>query len=116
MARPGHDPGRWPPAHGAHGEGIDMRDEHRERLTATMARMSTPVLVAALLELEAKGYDVRTPEERMARTWLIDELEDRFPEASAAVGAAFEHAEELDPGDPRSEVDYVAVLVAHLPA
>jgi hypothetical protein len=50
----------------------------------------------------------------MARAWTIDELEERFPAASVAVGDAFEAAETA-PGK-YVEVDYVAVLLANIQA
>ncbi len=81
-----------------------------------MARTSTTDQVESLRALEEKGHDGRTDEERMARVWLIDELEARYPAASEAVGHAFAEADERDPSDPASEVDYVGVLLAHLPA
>jgi hypothetical protein len=81
------------------------------RRTALMARTPTTTLVDALRALEAT--DARTPEERLVRSWTIDELERRHPAASAAVEAAYEAAEATEAKTGQAvEVDYVAVLLA----
>jgi hypothetical protein len=72
-----------------------------------MGRTSTPAMKVALTMVEAKPR--LTPEERMVRAWMIDELEGRFPKASAAVEAAFDAAGEDE------NVNYVAVLLANIP-
>lgn len=80
-----------------------------QKLTALFARSSTPALTGALVMLEAAAS--LTAEERWARAQTIKELEARFPAAEAAVTAAFDAAEESG-----AEVDYVAVLLANIPA
>ena len=80
------------------------------KLAALFARTSTPALVTALLTLD-KTAD--TPELRWSRAKTIGELERRFPDASAAVERAFDEAEGQE---PYAEVDYVAVLIAAIPA
>ena len=52
----------------------------------------------------------------MSRAWIIDELERRFPAASDAVEAAMLEAETAYmAGGEYTEVDYVGVLLAHIP-
>lgn len=48
---------------------------------------------------------------RLTHSWIIGELETRYPAASDAVEAAFIAAED----DPSIEVDYVAVLLGAIP-
>lgn len=87
-----------------------MKQEHKDRRAALLARSSDRVLVDALRALGARRR--LTADQRTARTWLIEELERRHPAASAAVEAAFDAAETTDPPD---DVDYVAVLTANIP-
>jgi hypothetical protein len=52
---------------------------------------------------------------RLTRAWIITELERRFPAASDAVEAAFEAQDAaLERGEDVPDVDYVAVLLAHI--
>lgn len=91
-----------------------MNAQHKARLAAVLARTGTPALVTALVALEAQPSSV---ERNMARAWTIDELERRFPAASAAVQDAFETAERAEAaGGAYVEVDYVTVLIANIPA
>lgn len=86
----------------------------QQRLAAVFAKSSTSALIGGLRILEATPA---SPEHRMVRAWTIEELERRFPEAAASVEAAFEAAElELIEGRGNGDVDYVAVLVAAIPA
>jgi len=80
---------------------------------------SDALLIGALRLVDAKP----APDEyeRMTRAALIEELENRHPDASAAVEAAFDSAElrameAADFGHPAEDVDYVAVLLANIPA
>lgn len=77
--------------------------------TALFAKSTSETLVASLIAVDALP---RTPEHSMVRSWLIDELEQRFPIASNAVEQAFAtaDAEERATGE-FVQVDYVAVLV-----
>jgi hypothetical protein len=87
------------------------------KAAALVAAQSTDSLVGALLILEAKGE--LTAEERLVRAWTIEGLETRYPAAAAAVEAAFDAAETVVMNDPEAaypDVDYVAVLLAHIPA
>ena len=85
------------------------------RRKALFARTSTATLIQSVKILEAVLIAGNaSKEEIMARAWTIDELEERFPAASIAVGDAFEAAETA-PGE-YVEVDYVAVLLANIPA
>jgi hypothetical protein len=63
-------------------------------------------LIQALLVLDA-DVDSLDPAEKLARAWMIDELESRYPVASQAVQDAFDNA-----GD--ENVDYVGVLVGSI--
>lgn len=75
---------------------------------ALTAAQSTDNLVLSLRVLDTAS----TPEERMVRAWIIDELEKRYPAASAAVQAAFEADEALlIAGVDTPGVDYTDVLV-----
>ncbi len=82
-----------------------MNDNHRRRPAALMSRACTTTLVTSLRVLSTP----RDQEETLARAWAIEELERRFPAAADAVAATFEA--ELA-GD---DVDYVAVLLKHIP-
>jgi len=85
----------------------------RDKMLALLAKTPTPTLVTALLTLEASH---RSQEERLVRAMTIEELENRFPAASAAVAAAFDADEALlDAGVDTDGVDYVAVLIAAIP-
>lgn len=94
-----------------------MNDQHKAQLTALFRKSATPALIDALLILEAKRATSKLDEfELMSRAWTIEELERRFPAASDAVEAAFLDSETaLQSGGQYTEVDYVAVLVAHIP-
>lgn len=85
-----------------------------QRLAALFARSSTPALIGGLLGLEEMPP---SPERNWSRAKTIEELERRFPGAAATVEVAFEKAElELVEGRGDGEVDYVAVLLAAIPA
>lgn len=87
----------------------------RERAKKFTASQPANVLAASLLKLYDEGKKRNlSAEERLVHAWLIDELEERFPEASDAVERAFDEAEDDDAADV-AEVDYVAVLLAHIP-
>lgn len=82
-----------------------------------MVGKSDMLLIGALRLVDAKP----NPDEyeRMTRAALIEELENRHPEASAAVEAAFDSAElrameAADFGHPVEDIDYVAVLLANI--
>lgn len=84
------------------------------RAKALTAGQSTPVLVTSLIALEAQLAELEATSAdaqalRLPRAWIIEALEHRFPEASAAVEQAFDTAPE------DAEVDYVAVLLAAVP-
>lgn len=74
-----------------------------QRLAAMFAKASTRTLAQSLRMVDAKKSLTR--DERQAKTWIIQELERRYPAADAAVGAAFEAAA------PEAELDYVALLL-----
>lgn len=70
-----------------------------------LATQSTAALVESLLILDATES---TPDQRMARAWIIEAIEARHPEVNPAMDA---WADDLD-----TEVGYVAALLAALPA
>lgn len=86
-----------------------------DRAKARISTYPTPLLVEALVKIDAAPSN---PENSTIRHWLITEVEERFPAASAAVEAAFlsSELEEERTGKPAPAVDYVAVLVANIPA
>jgi hypothetical protein len=89
--------------------------ELRKQARAKTAAQSTATLVTALRAIEAAG--AKTTEEIMVRAWIMDTLEERYPDASAAVEIAFDSAQlTLMETGVEPEVDYVAVLLANIPA
>jgi hypothetical protein len=79
------------------------------RRTALFASTGTATLIDSLRTLDA--IEKRDQEETMVRAWTIDELEQRYPNASAIVQAAFEAAEEeLVRTGTYPELPYVAIL------
>jgi hypothetical protein len=94
-----------------------MNATHKARQARLFARAATPAMVEALRTLEAKRTTGRLDQhELMSRAWTIDELERRFPAASDAVEAAMLEAETAYmAGGEYTEVDYVGVLLAHIP-
>lgn len=85
-----------------------------EQLNARIAETRTALLVTSLIALDAQDS---TPERNLVRARMIEELERRFPQADAAVQAAFTADEVLlEQGVDTPGVDYVAVLVAAIPA
>lgn len=84
-------------------------------------KQTTPVLVVTLAQLDIQFADAATKAKHtgdygtvqalnMVRSWTIEALELRYPAASQAVEAAFDNAADDE------EVDYVAVLLAAIPA
>lgn len=85
-----------------------------DKLSARIAETPTAALVAALAELESQAA---TQETRLVRAGILTILEQRYPEAEAAIVAAFEADEKLiEQGIDGPEIDYVAVVVAAIPA
>lgn len=89
---------------------MDARTKARKLTTA----QPTATLITSLRAIA----DPQTPEERMVRAWIIDELEERHPAASDAVSTAFEASEaRIMAGEENvPEVDYVVVLLGAIPA
>lgn len=87
------------------------------RRQSLFAKTTTAAMVLALRTLDA--ITEPTEEQSMARAWTIEELERRYPEASAAVEKAFDDAAITEaacaPNPTIVEVDYVAVLLAAIP-
>jgi len=79
------------------------------RHKALFGRATSDVLIQSLLSLDRQTMN---QERRIARAWIIEELERRFPAASELVEQAFAAADakEQATGEP-IEVDYAAVLV-----
>lgn len=89
-------------------------DAARARLIAHIAAQPTHILATMLPVVDtATG-----PEAAMVRAYMIEELERRYPAASAAVAAAFdaETAAIIAGNEDVAEVDYVAVLLENIPA
>lgn len=85
-----------------------------DRAKARTITYPTPQLVEALVAVDKAPPST---ENSLVRHWLIEEVERRFPDASDAVGAAFDAADALEQATEKSvPVDYVAVLVANIPA
>lgn len=85
-----------------------MTTTARKRMTALTANTPTNTLITSLRALE----DAATPEERHARSVIIETLEARHPAASQAVEDAF-LADELllMAGVDAPGVDYAQVLI-----
>lgn len=88
-----------------------MPNDIEQRRKALFARTPDRTLVDSLRTLAATPPAEVTAETRLVHAWTIDEIERRFPAAAEAVGAAFEAAEATG-----ADVDYVAVLLANIPA
>lgn len=88
--------------------------DHEARRQALFAKTTDQALALALRTLDA--ITEPTEEQRMARAWTIDELERRYPEASAAVEKAFADAAIAEAaGAEGGEVNYGAILLAAIP-
>lgn len=89
-----------------------MISTKRAEARALVAQQSTRTLVTGLEALAVPTDQAET----LARAWIIDALEERFPVASAAVQAAFDANDAaMIAGQEPAEVDYVAVLLANIP-
>lgn len=84
------------------------------------AAQSTPVLIESLVKLgeqidAEREVAMRTQDYgqiqalNMTRHWVVETLENRYPEASAAVGKAYDEAPE------DADLDYNALLIAAIP-
>jgi hypothetical protein len=83
-------------------------------LKAKMEGMASGQLVEALelAERQLSAQDAE-PSLRLVRSWLITELEKRFPAASAHIDRLFQEAEALlEAGGEYAEVDYAGQLAA----
>lgn len=77
---------------------------------------STATLIESVRHLEQAVNTKPTPELRLTRSWVITELERRYPEASDAVDRAFEEDEiRVAAGADPTEIDYVGILIAAIP-
>lgn len=86
----------------------------KARAAKLVGSLSTEQLITSLTPLD-DDYKAGTagPEARMIRSWIIAELEQRFPAASDAVDKVFyEDALRVERGEDGPEIDYVAVLLA----
>lgn len=85
-----------------------MISAKRAEAKALVAQQPTRTLVAGLEALAAPKDEA----EILARAWIIDALEERYPLASAAVQAAFDANDAaMIAGQEPTEVDYAAVLL-----
>lgn len=86
-----------------------------DKIVALMARTSSPVLVISLRALHA---DKPGPERNLVMHWTETELLARYPQAQAAVNAAydrFDAAVQADEDIDAADFDAVDVLIAALP-
>lgn len=74
--------------------------------TELLASVDSSTLLTSLLTLDA--LETPTSDERMAKAWVCDELERRYPAVNAATLA---WADDLE-----TDLTYVQALVAALPA
>lgn len=89
-----------------------MISAKRAEARALVAQQPTPLLVTGLRALAVPADEAET----LARAWIIDALEERYPTAGAAVQAAFDANDAaMIAGEEPTEVDYVAVLLANIP-
>lgn len=73
-----------------------------------LAGATTRTLLEGLYVLDQKPRADRTEDERLARAWLIEEIEHRHPEVNAAMDAWAD--------DPDTQLGYVEALTIALPA
>lgn len=82
------------------------------RLKDLLAKTGTAALIISLRVLDDEAKTAPTQETLLVRAWTIDELERRFPAASAAVEAAYlEDDERIERGEDSIDVDTVAILL-----
>lgn len=87
-------------------------DAYAARRAALFARTTTDTLITSLRTIVAQQNTDPSRELNKTRSWIIDELERRYPAADAAVQTAFDQADatQQETGEV-VEVDYVAVLI-----
>jgi hypothetical protein len=86
-----------------------MISTKRDEAKALVAQQPTHALTAGLAALATPRDEAET----LARAWIIDALEERYPLASAAVQSVFDANEAaMIAGEEPAEVDYAAVLLA----
>ena len=83
-------------------------DELRERTRALVVMLPTPDLVGAVRALEAEPKE---PAVRLVQSWMMDELEHRFPSVVPALDAWAE----ATVGSGTFGQTYVEALLAALP-
>lgn len=82
------------------------------RKNSLLLQTSTKVLIESLRTICAPPRESRTREQSQVRTWIINELERRHPEASEAVATAFEEADkEEQRTGTRVDVNYEETLI-----
>jgi hypothetical protein len=92
-----------------------------DKLTARIARISDAMLITTLRNAESTLNDMSPrdddrPHWNLVRARLITEVEKRWPQAAAAVEAAY-LAEDtaIEAGEATTDVDYVGVLLGAIP-
>jgi hypothetical protein len=101
----------------------ETRDQKIARAKRFAATQRTPVLIESLAKIDIQIAEERPRAQRtkdyrqiqalnLTRSWTIEALENRYPEAAEAVTKAFDEAtdEELD------NLDYDTILLAAIPA
>jgi hypothetical protein len=77
---------------------------------------SSATLIETLRHLDGIANTKPTSEILMSRSWVISELERRFPEADEAVARAYEEdAVKVAAGADPTDIDYVNILIAAIP-
>lgn len=106
---------------------VSIRDQKIAKAKAFTAAQRTPVLVQSLRTVQLQIAELRgvvndqTNALRLTRSWIISELEERYPNAAAAVAKAFDDADAAMIAAPdgvdldQFDVDYEAVLINAIP-
>jgi hypothetical protein len=77
---------------------------------------STATLIETLRHLDSAANTKPTPEILLSRSWVITELERRFPEADEAIARAYEEdAVRVAAGADPTDIDYINILIAAIP-
>ncbi len=95
-----------------------MKVQQERRKNALMAALTDADLVRQLRHFDARTKSGKSEEyERLMRSWLIEEVERRFPEADRAIVEAIEAADAADElNGTYTHIDYVGTLIGALPA
>jgi hypothetical protein len=95
-----------------------MTPKQEKRKNALMAGLTDADLVRQLRHFDAITAGGKSEEhERLMRSWLITEVERRFPAADAGMDEAIAAADAADElNGTYTHIDYVGTLIGFLPA